>query len=56
MRVKDQNSTVRVFYLTSAPTAIVVFHSFQKKSKKTPAREIDLARRRLREVLNAKIE
>jgi phage-related protein len=34
----------------------LVFRGFQKKSQKTPAHEIDLARRRLREVLNAKIE
>jgi hypothetical protein len=31
------------------------FHAFQKKSQKTPAREIALARQRLREVLDAKI-
>jgi phage-related protein len=47
---------VRVFYATAKTDAIVVFHAFQKKSQKTPAREIDLARRRLREVLDAKIE
>jgi hypothetical protein len=43
----------------SAPTkteAIVVFHPFEKKSQKTPVREIELARRRLRKVLNEKIE
>jgi phage-related protein len=56
LRAKDEGATARVFYLTSTPDAILVFHGFQKKSQKTPAREIDLARRRLREVLNAKIE
>jgi hypothetical protein len=49
-------ATVRVFYATARAEAIIVFHAFQKKSQKTPAREIELARRRLGEVLNEKIE
>ena len=56
LRARDEGSNVRVFYLAGAPDAILVFHGFQKKSQRTPAREMDLARRRLREVLNAKIE
>jgi phage-related protein len=56
LRVRDAAATVRVFYATGKSDAIVVFHAFQKKSRKTPAREIDLARRRLQEVLDAKIE
>jgi phage-related protein len=49
-------TTVRVFYAAAKTGTIVVFHAFQKKSQKTPVRQIDLARRRLREVLDAKIE
>jgi phage-related protein len=56
LRVRDENSTVRVFYLAAASHAILVFHGFQKKAQKTPAREIDLARQRLKEVINAKIK
>ena len=56
LRVRDENSTVRVFYFAAALHAILVFHGFQKKAQKTPVREIDLARRRLKEVINAKIE
>ena len=55
LRVGDETTTVRVFYATGKIGAIAVFHAFQKKSHKTPMREIDLARRRLREVLDAKI-
>jgi len=54
LRVRDATGTVRIFYATGKSNAIVVFHAFQKKSPKTPAREINLARRRLQEVLNAK--
>lgn len=56
LRVKDEDSTVRVFYFAATSHAILVFHGFQKKAQKTPARELDLARRRLKEVINAKIE
>ena len=55
-RVRDESTTVRVFYATGKIGTIVVFHAFQKKSQRTPMREVDLARRRLREVPDAKIE
>jgi len=56
LRVKDAIVTVRVFYATGKGDAIVVFHAFLKKSQKTPMREIDLGRKRLQGVLNAKIK
>jgi phage-related protein len=56
LRVGDETTTVRVFYATGKIGTVIVFHAFQKRSQKTPTREIDLARRRLREVLDAKIE
>jgi len=56
LRVKDATVTVRVFYATGKGDAIAVFHAFLKKSQKTPMREIDLGRKRLQEVLNAKIK
>lgn len=56
LRIRDETTTVRVFYATGRIGSIIVFHAFQKKSQKTPMREIDLARRRLREVLDAKTE
>jgi phage-related protein len=55
LRVKDSTVTVRVFYSTRRGDAIAVFHAFLKKSQKTPVREIDLGRKRLKEVLDAKI-
>jgi phage-related protein len=56
LRVRDETTLVRVFYATAKTEAIVVFHAFQKKSQQTPVREIELARRRLREVSNEKID
>ena len=52
LRVRGEGATVRIFYYVRKANAIIVFHAFQKKSQKTPSREIDLARQRLQEVLN----
>jgi len=52
LRIRGEGTTVRVFYYVRKADAIVVFHAFQKKSHKTPSREVDLARQRLQEVLN----
>ncbi|RPI29822.1 MAG: hypothetical protein EHM61_00275 [Acidobacteria bacterium] len=35
---------------------MIVFHAFQKKSQKTPVREISMARQRLQEVLDEAVE
>jgi phage-related protein len=56
LRVRGERGTVRVFYYVPQADAIIVFHAFQKKSQKTPSREIRLARRRLQELLNETIE
>jgi len=53
---KPATVTVRVLYATGKRDAIVVFHAFLKKSQKTPMREINIGRRRLQEVWDAKIE
>lgn len=54
LRARAGESTMRIFYYVSGFDAILVFHAFQKKSKKTPMREIHLARKRLKEMLNEK--
>ena len=56
LRVRGSGAAVRVFYFVRQSDGILVFHAFQKKSQKTPVREIKLARQRLQEVLNATIE
>jgi hypothetical protein len=54
IRVRGEGTTVRVFYYVHKADAIIVFHALQKRSQKTPSREISLARQRLQEVLNEK--
>jgi phage-related protein len=56
LRVRGEGTQIRVLYCVHCLDAIVVFHGFQKKSQKTPLREIRLARRRLQEVLDEAIE
>jgi phage-related protein len=50
LRVKDATATIRVFYVTKIAHAIMVFHAFEKRTEKTPEREIRLAQQRLREM------
>jgi phage-related protein len=52
LRVGGEGTVVRIFYYLRKADAIIVFHAFQKKSQKTPSREIHLARQRLQEVLH----
>lgn len=40
----------RVLYIARYAEAVYVLHAFEKKSQKTPTRDIDLARRRLIEL------
>jgi len=41
----------RVFYIARFEEAVYVLHAFEKRSRKTPAREMEVARTRLREAL-----
>lgn len=51
LRVKGEDAVVRVFYCLHRADAVLVFHAIRKRSRKTPRREIELARKRLREML-----
>jgi phage-related protein len=50
MRLKSPDGIARVFYCVARERRIVILHHFAKKSPKTPANELALARRRLKEV------
>ena len=52
LRVKGKEGIARVFYCTQVGQQIVMLHGFIKKSQKTPAKELKLARQRLAEVKN----
>ena len=42
----------RIFYIAKYDEAVYVLHAFQKKSQKTPKREIELGRTRLAQVVS----
>jgi phage-related protein len=47
IRLKDASGIFRAFYVIKTEHGIIVFHSFKKKSQKTPKHEIETARLRL---------
>lgn len=53
LRLKAAEGIARVFYCTLAGRRIVFLHQFVKKTDRTPARELDLARKRMKEVKDA---
>ena len=45
----------RLIYLATLPDAVHVLHAFQKKTRKTGALDVELARRRLKNLLAEKL-
>ena len=52
IRVRDESGAYRVIYVAKFAEAVYVIHAFQKKARKTPKAEIELARKRYRAMLN----
>jgi len=53
IRVRDEAGAFRVIYLATLADAVYVLHAFQKKTQQTAQRDIDLARRRLRQIIRS---
>jgi phage-related protein len=45
LRLKNEDGIFRVFYYTASPQGVLVFHAFVKKTQRTPASEIELAKK-----------
>ena len=52
LRLKAGEGIARVFYCTRVGHRIVVLHHFIKKTDKTPAKELLVARTRMKEIEN----
>ncbi len=52
LRLKAGEEIARVFYCTMVGKKIMVLHQFIKKTVKTPPRELETARRRMKEAKN----
>jgi len=51
IRAKAEEGIGRAFYCTLVGRRVVILHGFIKKTDKTPQRELEIARNRLKEVL-----
>jgi phage-related protein len=51
LRIWDEAGTFRVVYVAKLADAIYVLHCFQKKTQQTAKRDIDLAQKRFKELL-----
>ena len=50
LRIKAAEGIARVFYCTVLDRRIVFLHQFEKKTETTPSRDLDVARRRMKEI------
>lgn len=51
MRMKGKDGIARAIYVTATGQRVVVVHAFAKKTRKTAARSLDIARSRAKEVV-----
>jgi len=51
IRIKSSDGQFRVVYVAKFADGVHVLHAFQKKTQKTSKRDIDLARKRYREIM-----
>ncbi len=53
IRLKGREGIARVFYCTVVNKRIVMLHQFIKKTDKTPLKELNIARQRLKDIKGA---
>ena len=51
IRVRDRTGAFRIIYVAKFSEAVYVIHAFQKKARKTPKPDIDLAGKRFRDLV-----
>ena len=52
IRIRDESGAYRVFYLARIKGSVIIFHAFKKKAQRTPQREIEIGKQRLKEMLD----
>lgn len=50
IRIRDVSGVFRVLYAANIGDAIYVLHAFQKKTQRTPKRDLELAASRLKQI------
>ena len=51
IRIRDESGAYRVLYVAKFEEAVYVLHCFQKKTQATPKRDIALAEKRFRDLV-----
>lgn len=52
IKIKTQSGGYRFFYVLLDHETMMVLHAYKKQGQKTPIHELDIARKRLKEVLS----
>jgi len=55
IRVSSSSGAYRVIYVARQAEAVYVLHAFQKKTQATAKRDLEVAKRRFRQLLGGKI-
>jgi phage-related protein len=55
IRVSSSSGAYRVIYLARQPEAVYVLHAFQKKTQATSKKDLEIAKRRFRQLSGGKI-
>jgi len=50
VRAKDKSGIYRVLYFAHTQKTFVMLHGFQKKTRTTPRKEIEIAQKRMKEI------
>ena len=51
IRILDESGIFRVIYTAKLANAVYVLHAFQKKTRKTSKRDLEIARLRLKQLI-----
>ena len=54
IRVSDSTGAYRVIYVARRAEAVYILHAFQKKTQATPRNDIQIARKRFRQLLGGR--
>jgi len=49
IRIREASGAYRIIYLATFEDRVLVLHAFQKKTQKTPQKDLDLAEKRLKQ-------
>ena len=52
IRIREEGRAHRVFYVARFADAVYVLHAFEKKSRRAPRADLEIGRRRYREIID----